>query len=167
METIKTSWNRLLTASQVGAQYLREHPEKTKLEYTIQRTLPRIAKKNDELQELLDGIGADHAVTGNVGGVEGVILRTAQGGYQFTPAMQKKCSEARRKLLDNPEGVQVEVHFATELPRDTQGKLLLEMSYLDAFDGIIIRSEDVARAYNELEGGLETAASDSTEQVLQ
>ena len=136
---IKTSWARLILASKVGAQYLKEHPEKTKLEYAIQRSLPRIAKTNDELQELLDGIDADHAVTGKVGGVEGVILRSPQNMYQFKPEQQRACNAARRKLLSDPEGVEIDAYFAITVPDG------IAETYLDAFEGIIIRPEDVER----------------------
>ena len=152
---VKTSWTRLIQAAQIGRQYLAVHPEKTRLEYAIQRMLPRFAKTNDDLQEQLEGIDIDHAATN----AEGVLLVGPQG-YQFTPVAKKKCVAARRALLNKEDGVEVEAYFATTVPDD------IDEVYLDAFEGLLIRTEDAERirASREVESSEDQSSSQPTVQ---
>jgi len=130
---IKTSWAKLIQASRVADAYLTKHPEKTKLEYAIQRTLSRIAKTNDGLQEQLETIDIDHASTDKDG-----ILLTGPNGYQFTPE-KKKARNAKRTALIKAVDVEIDPYFASEIPDD------ISEADLDAFEGIIIRTADVER----------------------
>lgn len=134
---MKTSWTRLIEASRAGQVYLQNHPEKTKLEYAIQRTVPRIAKMNDDLQEQLEAIDIAHASTNADGNL---ILQG--NSYAFSPEKKTTRNKARMALL-KAENVEYEPYLATEIP----DKVALNISEaeLDAFEGIIVRTEDVAR----------------------
>lgn len=176
---IKTSWSKLIQASNAGSRYLAAHPEKTKLEYAIQRTLARIAKTNDTLQELLEGIDIQHAAVDKDGVCvmvqQGVNVRTGEPNlvYQFKPDQKKARNIARTELLNKPEIVEIDAYFVTQIPEDHNptdqcgpnekklGKCLcgkpldITESDLDAFEGIIITVEDVARIREARENRLE------------
>lgn len=141
---IKTSWNRIHTAVACAERYLREHPEKTKLEYAIARSLPRLAKLNEALQEQLDAVNIEHAAVDANG-----VLIIQNGAYQFKPEEKKKANIARRKLL-NDETVEIEPYFASTVPDD------LDELYLDGFEGIIVKTEDVERIRAQREALLDT-----------
>jgi hypothetical protein len=137
-----TSWAKLIHFTQVAQAYLAKHPEKTRLEYAIQRTLARIGKLNDGLQEQLEAIDIDHASTDKDG-----ILLSGPSGYQYTPEKKKARNAARAALLRQESG-ELQTYFATEIPAD-----LTELE-LDAFDGLVISSADVEKIRVEQEGEL-------------
>ena len=134
---MKTSWARLIEALRAGQVYLQQHPEKTQLEYAIQRSIPRIARMNDGLQEQLEAIDIALASTD----ADGNLILQGRS-YAFKPEKKLACNKERMTLL-KAENVEYDPYLAAEIP-DKVAENITELE-LEAFDGIVIKAEDVAR----------------------
>jgi hypothetical protein len=143
---MKITWRNLALFAVASDAYLKQHPEETRLQYAINRVLPRITKLNDQLQEALTEIDIDHCATEKRGDDE-VIIRDAQG-LHFTKEAMKRRNRERAKLFDS-EVAGFEPYFASKIPN-------LSEHELDTFAGIVIKHEDVERIHRERESEADT-----------
>lgn len=154
---METSWKRCVEFSNMAAAYLKRTENKdTKLKYAISRTLARIQKHQDVVNESLTDIEIDYCLTEKRGESD-VIVRDAHGNLQYTKEEIKKRNKATREYL-NKEDVEIDPYFATALPAD------LNEFEIEAFAGFVIKVEDAERLLQECEARAET---DSGSAVIQ
>jgi len=136
METIETTYQQANEFFSVARNYLQIHPEDNKLRYALTRTIKSASRLLGEYQDAVEEVNINNCLAADDG--KGAILRDARGEYQFTKegALNRKAQigELFRKK------VSLNVHFATELPKD------LSLSDRDAFQGFVIRENDVVES---------------------
>jgi hypothetical protein len=115
------TYSEILTFSTAARAYMeRTKGRKTKLGYAIERVSKSYAAQADKLEtafrDKLEDLDIEHCSTDEAGN----ILLDGAGRYVFTKDAQRARlqgqKDARRALLESV--VEVEPHFATDLPED-------------------------------------------------
>lgn len=142
IESKPTSWTKLFRFFQVAQSYLATHTEDTKLRYALNRVMPQITKAQAKITEKFEEIDVDHCATDD----KGIVLKDAQGGFQFTKDELKKRNTERNKACEADE-FEFTPYFATTIPDD------LGEIELDAFAEIVISDKKVNEIRAKREGG--------------
>jgi hypothetical protein len=131
METIKRTYQEVGEFSDAARRYLQSNPQESKLRYALNRTLKSVTRLMAEYRDKVDEINIKHCLAADDG--KGEILRDDRGQYKFVKdAMLKRNAEVT-KLMHSE--VELEVHFATQLPDD------LPISDRESFLGFVIRDD--------------------------
>lgn len=130
----KFSWNQCQQFIQMAEAYLNANRNETKLTYALKRVVSRVIKQRTKVDERILDINIDHCLTAKQG-EQDVIVKDGRGELQYTKEAQKACNAAKLKYMAEAN-VEVETHFATELPDD------LGVFEIDAFAGFVITPED-------------------------
>lgn len=142
--TTKTTVDRVRLFIIKSNAYLKEFPEKTKLEYALTKQAkkyqPLVKEFNEavlDYQEKISDAQADNASVDK----DGVMLTNADGTFRYSPAGHKKLTRDLRKINDTwmeeqQELLEKEVEAETFIV-DVKGVKLAD-TYVDAFTGFVI-----------------------------
>jgi hypothetical protein len=112
--------------------------EFTKLAYAIAKVTARCQKHLQRYQAKVQDFRIDVCLTSDKEGEKGKILKDAQGDLEFTPAKLKECNRKQQELFESE--VEIEPHFATEVPKN-----LTEIER-EVFEGLVIAVQAEAKA---------------------
>lgn len=148
---MKTSWKRCIEFSNVAQAYLkRTNGQETKLKYAISRTLARIQKQQETVNEWVADNEIDYCLT-EKRGENDVIVRDSYGNLQYTKEAIKERNKKTREYL-NGDKIEIEPYIASGLPSD-----LTELE-IEAFSGFVIPAEVADRLLAGREGTTEEPA---------
>lgn len=148
------SFQKVIDINPVASTYLAKRKNApNKLCYALNRILPRIkkiaAKFNEDLEQEFEDIMNKWCLTEPPNDPKGRILRNAQGQLEFIKEdLDKACKEQRiyRAKARAEVNIEFEPYYATAIPED------ITEEELDAFEGIVIHPDEVARIRAKQEG---------------
>lgn len=143
METT-TSYRKFLSFAQAAQFWLREHPDKTKEKYALDRVLAQGQKINTNLQEELETIDLEHCAVDDKG-----IVLLENDKFRYAKEELKKRNQKRKELLDDETKVTFSPHFVSEV------KVEFSLPEIEAFTGFIFNEDKANELYAKLESDLE------------
>lgn len=125
-----TITNDVLINTRNGAQlYINRHPDRSRLHYALEKFIKKTQSKFEDYQDKENEIRVDCALVDK--DTKKFVMEEKNLSVDPT-----KAKELQRKIRDlGREEVEIEPHFATELPPD------LEAMWYQVFNGIIIEEE--------------------------
>jgi hypothetical protein len=130
--TIKRTYEDLNRFAVVAQAWLAKDPanEQGKLAYAITKVMARCEKLLQRYKAKVEDLRIEACLTDE----KGKILRDQRGDFEFTQKGLKDFNAARQKLFETEE-VEIDPHFATQVPAT------LTAMEREVFTGIVIREE--------------------------
>lgn len=112
---MKKSFRECFEFVRTAQQWISKHEEESKFKYALTKVSRKIARVQEKWNEALEEANIEHCATDK----DGVILRDEHGQYKYVKEELLKRNK-RVNSLYNSE-VDIEPHFATEVPEDLTG----------------------------------------------
>ena len=123
---MQKTYKEIATFLNAANAYLQAHPEENKLSYALKKVQKEALQHFSTYKEELEELRIRHCATDE----KGIILRNAQGDFEFTKEELLALNKDAKALQDKT--IEIIGHTATELPED------LGENYKEAFTDFVI-----------------------------